>query len=144
MSESLFPSSAAAGSSGRESAALPLAREVAWDYEADKPIFRQGEPVIVTGLDAVLVWAWNTLKNERFRYRHHSRSYGCEMERLIGQTFHGDLKRAEAARYFREALEINPYITGVEGITARLEGATLHVTGTIRTIYGDKEMSASV
>lgn len=143
MSTSLFPAAEGTMASNLETG-LPQAREVAWDFEADRPLFHQGEPVIVTGLDAVMVWAWNALRTERFRYRHHSRSYGNEMERLMGQTFTGDLKRAEAARYFREALEPNPYITGVEGITAELEGDVLTVTGTVRTIYGDKEVSVRV
>lgn len=144
MSETLFPAMQDSGTAVAAENELPLAREVAWDFEQDRPIFHRGEPVIVTGLEAVLVWAWNALKTERFRYRHHSRAYGSEMERLIGQTFTGDLKRAEAARYFREALEPNPYITGVEEITAELTGDRLHVTGTIRTIYGDKEVYADV
>lgn len=143
MSETLFPASYGGQAAGGGDA-LPLAREAAWDFEADKPIFRQGEPVTVTGLDAVLVWAWNALKTERFRYRHHSRAYGNEMERLVGRSYTGDLKRAEAARYFREALEPNPYITGVEDIVVRLEGDRLQVTGTIRTIYGEKEVKADV
>ena len=142
MNESLFPTGS--GETAAENEALPLAREVAWDFEADKPLFQRGEPVTVTGLEAVMVWVWNALKTERFRYRPHSRSYGNEMEHLMGQTFTGDLKRAEAARYFREALEPNPYITGVEGITAELEGDELTVTGTVRTIYGDKEVSVRV
>lgn len=140
----LFPAASAVVSSGAADGALPMAREVAWDYETDAPIFRQGEPVIITGLDAVLVWAWNALKTERFRYRHHSRGYGNEMERLIGKSFSGDLKRAEAARYFQEALEPNPYISAVEGITAHMAGDVLTVTGTIKTIYGDTEVSVSV
>lgn len=143
MKDTLFPTNETLEASGTDSS-LPMAKEVAWDFEADKPIFQRGEPVIVTGLDAVMVWAWNALKTERFRYRHHSRSYGNEMERLMGQTFIGDLKRAEAVRYFREALEPNPYISGVENITAELQGDVLTVTGTVRTIYGDKEMSARV
>lgn len=144
MSDSLFPSAAVPAGSGGADQTLPMAREVAWDYERDEPIFRRGEPVIVEGLDAVMVWAWGALKTERFRYRHHSRGYGNEMERLIGTTFSGDLKRAEAARYFREALEPNPYITGVEDISARLDGDTLAASGTLRTIYGSKEVSIRV
>lgn len=144
MSGSLFPAVADTVSTGGGAEPLPMAKEVAWDYERDVPIFRHGEPVIVEGLDAVMVWAWGALKTERFRYRHHSRGYGNEMERLIGTTFSGDLKRAEAARYFREALEPNPYITGVEDISARLDGDTLAASGTLRTIYGSKEVSIRV
>ncbi len=144
MKDSLFPAAGETGAAEGSAGSLPLAREVAWDFEGDKPLFQRGEPVVVTGLEAVMVWVWNALKTERFRYRHHSRSYGNETERLTGQNFTGDLKRAEAARYFREALEPNPYITGVDGITAKLEGDVLTVTGTVRTIYGDKEVSVRV
>lgn len=140
----LFPDTAVRASGGTASENLPLAREVAWDFDADRPIFRRGEPVIVTGLDAVMVWCWNALKTERFRYRHHSRAYGNEMERLIGQTFTGDLKRSEAARYFREALEPNPYVTAVENVTAVFSGDELTVTGTVKTIYGEEEITAYV
>ena len=38
-----------------------LFREVAWDFRENKPIWRGGEPVYITGAPAVLVWAWNTL-----------------------------------------------------------------------------------
>lgn len=144
MNKSLFPSSAITAATVGSAGALPLAVEVAWDFDADRPIFTQGEPVLVYGLEAVKVWAWNAMKNVRFRYRHHTWGYGCELERLTGQSFDGDVKRAEAARYFREALEINPYITGIENITASLMGDTLTVQGLMRTIYGQSEVAVSV
>lgn len=121
-----------------------MAVEVAWDFEMDQPIFRRGEPVTVTGLEAVKVWAWNALKTARFRFHHHTRAYGSEVERLMGKTFSEDVKRSEAARYFREALEINPYITAVEDVTAEFASSTLTVRGTMRTIYGDTEVTADV
>ena len=34
--------------------ALPLCREVKWDYENNIPVWRGGEPVIVSGAQAVL------------------------------------------------------------------------------------------
>ena len=34
---------------------LPPAREVAWDFVLDQPIWRSGSPLYVTGADAVLV-----------------------------------------------------------------------------------------
>lgn len=143
MSESLFPTSVASGSTAA-TAERPLAKEVAWDFGLDRPIFRRGKPVIVSGLEAVKVWIWNALKNERYRYEHHTRAYGSELERLIGQTFTGDLKRAEAIRYFREALEPNPYITGVENVTIELSEAGMTITGTVKTVYGSEEMTVDV
>lgn len=45
---------------------LPLAREVRWDFTEDKPIWHGGNPATVTGSEAVLVWAWNTLNTSRY------------------------------------------------------------------------------
>lgn len=143
MSESLFPSSAASESVATTTQ-LPLAKEVAWDFVTDKPIFRRGEPVIVIGLEAVKVWVWNALKNERYRYEHHTRAYGNELERLIGQTFTGDLKQAEAIRYFKEALAPNPYITSVDNVTVELTDSGMTITGTVKTIYGNAEVTTDV
>lgn len=47
---------------------LPLAREVRWDFTEDKPIWHGGNPATVTGSEAVLVWAWNTLNTSRYDY----------------------------------------------------------------------------
>lgn len=46
---SIFPMIAPEASQGAQAQTLPLCREVAWDFERDVPVFRQGEPVVVTG-----------------------------------------------------------------------------------------------
>ena len=35
---------------------LPLCREVAWDFDTDRPKWRNGSPVWVTGAQAVATW----------------------------------------------------------------------------------------
>ena len=63
---SLFPLIAApAQDSSGAAAALPLYREVAWDFEADLPIWRRGSPYWVTGREAVTTWIYNTIKTAR-------------------------------------------------------------------------------
>lgn len=47
---------------------LPLYRETDWDFQTNKPVWRSGSPVFVTGARAVLVWAWNALHTERFAH----------------------------------------------------------------------------
>ena len=37
---------------------LPLYTDVAMDYDAGVPRFSGGEPVLVSGLEAVKSWAW--------------------------------------------------------------------------------------
>ena len=83
---SLFPLIDAPDSSAM-SAALPLAREVAWDFVQDQPIWRSGRPVYMTGADAVLVWAWNCIHTERFAHDVFTSDYGQDLSGLIGQPY---------------------------------------------------------
>lgn len=117
---------------------LPMAREIAWDFTNDLPVLRNGEPVFVTGPEAVAVWAWNALQTVRYQHEIFSWDYGCELETLIGQSYSADTKKAEAIRYVREALEQNPYITAVTDIQAFFESdGLLTVSCRIQTIYGE-------
>lgn len=123
--------------------ALPLAREVAWDYARDVPVFRSGEPVTVTGKEAVKVWIWNAIHTPRYQYEIYSWAYGSEFESLLGQAYTEKLKTAEAPRFLRECLLINPYITAVKNIAVSFAGARLTVEGTVETIYGEVPVYAA-
>ena len=116
---------------------LPLYREAAWDFEAGKPLFRNGGPVIATGAEGVRVWMYKALRTARARYEIYTRDFGCELEALVGQSYSDGLKRAEAARYVREALECNPYITGIEAVEIEMERNALSIHATAKTIYGE-------
>lgn len=117
---------------------LPLAREIAWDFEKDLPVLKNGDPVICEGAEAVAVWAWNALSTVRYRHEIFSWDYGCELENLVGQSYSADTKKAEAVRYVREALMVNPYITEVNDIRVEFDGkGLLTVSCRIRTIYGE-------
>ena len=106
---------------------LPLAREVRWDFTKDEPVWHGGNPATVTGSEAVLVWAWNTLNTSRYLHDVFTHNYGQDLQSLIG----------EAIRCIREALEINPYIKAVHQISVRFEGSTLHLSFKAKTIYGE-------
>lgn len=135
----IFPAvqpEAAAGSS-----ALPMCKEVAWDFHAGIPIFSGGRPVTVTGAEAVKVWAWKAIKTARFRYDIYTWDYGCEAEALIGKPFTPAVKESEAVRYIREALAPNPYITGVRQLDVSFSGTVLSVRCQVMTIYGEVEIN---
>lgn len=55
---------------------LPLYRETDWNFQTNEPVWRGGNPVMVTGARAVLVWAWNALHTERFAHDVFSSDYG--------------------------------------------------------------------
>ena len=141
---SIFPMIQPAADAPGETQALPLARETAWDYENDVPVFRRGEPVTVTGKEAVKVWIWNAVHTERYRHEIYSWAYGSEFHSLAGQAYGEALKTAEAPRYLRECLLVNPYITAVNDITAELTGDRLTVTGTVETVYGEVRIHAAL
>ena len=73
----------------------------------------------------------------RFRYEIYTWAYGSEFESLLGQAYSDSVKTAEAPRYLRECLLVNPYITQVKDISVSFESAKLTVRGTAVTIYGE-------
>lgn len=118
-------------------AALPMAREIAWDYEHNVPRFSGGRPLVVTGAAAVKVWCWKALHTDRFRHEIYTWDYGSEIGSLIGQAYTAEVKESEAARYVREALLISPYVTAIKEITTSFSGEQLTVSCTVETIYGE-------
>ena len=130
----------AAGESGE----LPLCREVQWDGETNRPVWRGGEPYIVTGAQAVLSWAYRALQTPRFRFPVYTRGYGNECESLMGGAFTEELKRSEAARYVKECLLVNPYIEDVPKVTVSFADGALRVTCEMTTIYGEATFSAAI
>ena len=134
----LFPQFTAPAGQSRD---LPLYRDVRMDYDAGRPMWESGSPVLVTGLEAVKGWAWRAIDTARYRYPCFSWSYGCELEALIGQPYQADTKRSEAERYVKEALLVSPYIRSVRVSDTRFEGSTLHMTVKLTTVYGDSQFS---
>lgn len=120
---------------------LPLYREVDWDFARNRPLWRGGKPVICTGARAVLVWAWNTLHVERGFYELFSRDYGQNLTALRGQPYTEEVQRSEAVRCVREALMVNPYITGVDQVDIGLDGSTLRLSVRILTVYGEVDIN---
>ncbi len=116
---------------------MPLYREVDWDFHTNRPIWRGGKPVICTGARAVLVWAWNAIHVERGFYELFLADYGQDIASLRGQTYTEEIRRSESIRMVREALLINPYITGVDQVDVALEGSRLKISFRLRTIYGE-------
>lgn len=134
---SLFPALQPAVAAGQKKTELPMAIEAAWDFEADRPIFRGGEPVRVTGIEAVRVWAWNALLTVRRRWPCLSPNYGNDCEALIGTGYSDELKKAEAARYISECLTVSPYIVEASATEISFEGSELTAQVAVRTIYGE-------
>ena len=115
---------------------LPLYTDVAMDYDAGAPRWESGNPVTVTGLEAVKSWAWRAVATARYRWPVFDWSYGCELESLVGQPYQKETKRSEAVRYVQDALLVSPYITACSVSDVTFDGSTLHMEVEISTIYG--------
>lgn len=122
-------------------AALPMCREVAWDFTSGTPIFSGGRPLIVSGAEAVKVWIWKAIKTARRHHDIYTWDFGCEAEELMGQAFTPAVKESEAVRYIKEALAPNPYITGVRQVDVTFSGTLLTVSCAVSTIYGEVEVN---
>ena len=128
----MFPGSAAQAQAG-----LPLYRDVAMDYDRGVPMFSGGEPVLVTGLEAVRSWAWRAVKTARYVWSCFTWDYGCELEALVGQPYRQDTRRSEAVRYVEEALTVSPYITAASASVEGFSGSTLQISVQVKTVYGE-------
>lgn len=134
---SLFPLIDLPTLEGSDGTKQTLFRETAWNFRENRPIWRGGEPVYVTGASAVLVWAWNALHTLRGMHDIYTRDYGLGIRELTGRAYTEQIRQSEAVRYVREALLTNPYITGVEAVSVSFEGSTLAISCKIQTVYGE-------
>ena len=114
-----------------------LYREVQWDNAAARPIWRGGNPVWVTGADAIKSWVMMALHTVRQSKDIFSAGYGCDLENLVGQSFSDAVRQSEAVRIIRECLMINPYITDVQQITCTFSGAVVDIRCKISSVYGE-------
>ena len=48
---------------------MALYTDVAMDYTAGTPRWESGNPVIVSGLEAVKSWAWRAAATARYQYK---------------------------------------------------------------------------
>ncbi|EQK42780.1 hypothetical protein C672_1724 [[Clostridium] bifermentans ATCC 638] len=119
---------------------LPLYKEIAWDYENNKPVIENGDFKIVEGNEAIKIWIYKALLTPRYLYKIYSWDYGCELRELIGKGYSKGLTKEEAKRYVKEALLINEYILEVDVKEVILNSDVLKVNMNIKTIYGESEV----
>ena len=107
-------------------------------------MFRNGNPVIVYGLEAVKTWAYCALRTMRFRHIIYTHNYGNEIESLIGKPFSTSVKTAEAKRYIEECLTVSPYIRSVTDISVAFSDGKLSIDCSINTVYGREGVKINV
>lgn len=99
---------------------------------------------IVTGVDALCVWAYLALKAKRYKWVIYSWQYGKEYTNLIGYSFDEDYLYSEVKRYIEECLFINEHITAIEDLTVTQVREKLYVRFRMVTDVGSKEVAIDV
>ena len=123
-----------------ETQEIPLYTEVAWDYRRNVPIMENGAFKKVTGNEAIRVWCYKALQVERFNHIIYTWNYGNELENLIGTPYTRTLAHAEAERYVKECLLINPYITSISNVESSFEDGLLFISCDLNTVYGSTSL----
>ncbi|MBZ9635579.1 DUF2634 domain-containing protein [Clostridium sp. FP1] len=128
-------------STATDTSELPLLKTYAWDYVNNDFSLTNGKNTLVTGVEAVKVWAWKALQTPRYRYLAYSWNYGNEFDDLISQGLSPEALKTELERYLKEALLVNPYIESLKDISICIEGSKVSANFTIVTIYGEAGLS---
>lgn len=117
---------------------LPMLYEMAIDFKTGEPIITDNDVTKVSGIDAVLVWVYKSLKTERNRFKAYSGSFGNDLKKEIGYVYDRAVKSQLIQAEIIESLMVNPYITRVYDFTLELSesGDTLSVNFFMDTIYG--------
>lgn len=114
-------------------------REFEYDFKKGRLTGR-----IVTGVDALCVWAYLALKSKRYKWVIYSWQYGEEYTNLIGYSYDEDYLYSEVKRYIEECLLVNEHITGIADLEVEQVKDKLHISFTLVTEIGGKEMMVDV
>lgn len=114
---------------------LPMFTEYKWDFDKDEIKLLDGKTEIVTGVEALKVWVYKTLKTDRYKYLGYSWNYGSEIEDLLGKVMGQESINIQVEKRLRDAL-INDYIKDLDEMLIENVGDKLNISFTIDTIYG--------
>jgi len=113
------------------------------EYELD---FKTGKLTgkIVTGVDAICVWAYLALKARRYKWVIYSWTYGDEIYDLLGNSYSEEYLKSEVQRYMEECLFENEHITAIEELSVSQVNEKLYIQFRLVTDVGSKEVEMDV
>lgn len=133
---SVFPFVTAAQPTVTQTSSLPVFREYAYDYRNNCLMKHAGKPYLVERDEAIKIWIFHALKVPRYKYTAHSREYGNELDRVVGQAGSRQIIESEVQRYITAALMVNPYIQELQNFAFSWSGSHLNVSFDVVTVYG--------
>lgn len=68
-------------------ASLPMYKEIAWDFEHNIPIYKNGSPKWITGKELYWFGLGKQLHVQKYSYPIYSWNYGCQLESLLDKQY---------------------------------------------------------
>lgn len=115
---------------------LPVFREMAFDYENNRLLRRNGKTYLLEKDEALKIWIWKALKTKRFIWPAYSGTYGTEIENMLGSCRDRSIQESEIRRYITETLMVCPYLQQLTDFSFTYEGAKIEASFTVISIYG--------
>lgn len=109
------------------------------EYEID---FNTGKLTgrIITGFDAIKQWLIIALSIDRYQYQQYGWEFGSDLHTLIGHVYSQEYIETEVRRMLEDVIAHNEYITEIDNIRSEVDKDELHISFTLRTIYGDGDV----
>lgn len=111
-----------------------------YDFRSGDFVIKNGNPITVSGIDALKVWIEKILRTPLGRYKiYRGTQYGAGIEDLtIGKTYGMAFTNSELKREIEAALLQNADILSVRNITIEHGNyRVLDIKITLKTIYGE-------
>ena len=113
---------------------LPVAREIAIDFNTGNPIIKNNDYVIVEKNDAIAVWCYYALKIAKGRFLAFTRNYGSELEeKIIGKQYNPDTY-GKIKRIVEDCLLVNEYIKSIDNVQVEFDDK-LTIEIELTTVY---------
>lgn len=109
-----------------------------FDFKAGEFRMKNGNPVVLSGIDALKLWIQKCIRTQLNRYSiYKGRQYGANIEDLvIGKSYNFDFAESELRREIETALLQNEDIQSVSSFSVKRAGSTLDISFTLITVYG--------
>lgn len=110
----------------------------AFDFKAGEFVMKNGNPIVLTGIDALKLWIEKCIRTQLNRYSiYKDRPYGANIEDLvIGKSYKFDFAESELRRELETALLRNEDIQSMSEFSVEKRSSMLNVFFTLATVYG--------
>ena len=113
---------------------LPVAKDIAIDFNTGNPIIKNGDFVIVEKNSAVAVWCYYALKIAKGRFLAFTNNYGSELEeKIIGKQYNSDTQK-QVKRIVEDCLLVNKYIKSIDNVAVSFDDK-INIEIELTTVY---------